>query len=420
MSGPFAGLTVVEVGQFVVVPVCAMHLADGGAEVIKIEPIRGDAYRKSHPVVPGESRQFMAKNRGKQSLGLALGAPGARDVVERLVAMADVLLVNISPAAITKHGLGYEDVRAINPRLIYGGASAFGYRGADADLPGMDGVAQARSGLIFSFGAERDGVPHHSEVMAADYAASMLLFGGVVSALYARERTGLGQKVEVSLLGGALALQGNALVHLDAQDTWRREFIDETLPMMRTAGGSLAELDAARDHLRPDKVSTRQVMHRVVRTKDGYLAIGAGSDGAKASVYAVTGVEPTGDSGELLRRLDEAFVAEVTAHWVSALRERGVPAAELRHVDEMLFDEHCIDEGLILADEHPALGRYRALGPPFRLSGTPMAPAPPSPAFASHSSSILRRLGYSTDEITELVDTSAVAVSGASSGVRGR
>lgn len=419
-AGPFAGLTVVELGQFVVVPVAAMQLAHGGARVIKVEPPGGDNYRRSHPVVGDESRHFLAKNRGKESISLRIGAPGVDEVLRRLFARADIVLSNLSPAALARHGLDYESVRAANPRVVYGTVSAFGHVGPEAPLPGMDVVAQARSGLLLALGAESaDGLPVHSEVQAADYATSLLLLSGLATALYVRERTGEGQKVEVSLLAGGMALQGNSLHHLEDHDDWRVGFLEDDLPRLRREGRSPSEIGARREELRPDK-GIHRTTYRVVRTADSYLAVGAGSPQARLRFYEACGVaydDDPGRAGELRAALDAALVARPTSHWLEVLGAADVPVAEVRHVEELLFDEHVAAEGLVVDVEHELVGRYRALGAPIRLSGTPFVADRPSPTFARHTREVLSELGFSSAEVEALLASgSAVARGGAAPG----
>ncbi|MHA6616344.1 CaiB/BaiF CoA transferase family protein [Pseudonocardia sp. DLS-67] len=411
MTGPFHGITVVEFGQFVVVPFCAQLLADGGARVIKVEPPAGDAYRSGPaPLAPGETRQFLVKNRGKQSIAIDLGHPRAQPVVHRLVELADVVLVNLSPAAVRRRGLDYESVAARNPRLVYGAVSAYGHVGPEAGLPGMDVVVQARSGLMSSLAAEVDGLPHHSEVQAADYSTAMLLFGGIAAALYARERTGRGQKVETSLLGGALALQNNSLAHVHEADDWRREFVEDRLPQLRAAGAGLAEIERVRRALRPD-APIHTAHYRTFRTADGAIAVGAGSPSARARLAEVTGLDEDAlqtDPDASRAGLAALLVTRTSAEWIADLRAREVPVAEVRHVDEMLFDPHLEAEGLVADHDHESVGRYRGLGAPLRMSGTPFAAGAASPPFARHTNALLTELGFDDAEAAALRDCGAV------------
>ncbi|TCP56431.1 formyl-CoA transferase/CoA:oxalate CoA-transferase [Tamaricihabitans halophyticus] len=416
MSGPFAGITVVEFGQFVVVPFCAQLLADGGARVIKVEPPQGDGYRGwPDPLAPGLTRQFLIKNRGKESIAVNLGHSGASEVVDALISSADVVLANLSPAAMVRHGLDYPRIAKINPRIVYGTVSAYGAIGPEAGRAGMDVVVQARSGLVSSLGAERAGVPLHSEVQVADYAAAMLLYGGISSALFARTHTGKGQQVEVSLLGGALAVQNNALGHASDRDQWRTEFVTNHLPRLRGAGADKDEIGAARNQLRPDPPG-HTAHYRVFRTSDGYLAIGAGSLPARRRLVEAMGLAAelgTGDPAELGQQLDTALRQNTSRHWVNLLIDYDVPVAEVRHIDELLFDEHARAEGLIVDYEHPAAGSYRGLGPPIRLSDTPMTTSKPAPSFAADTLNLLAELGFPAAKRDSLC-TEGVVVDGSS------
>lgn len=411
MSGPFDGMTVVEFGQFVVVPFCAQMLADAGARVIKVEPPGGDGYR-SWPaqLARGETRQFMIKNRGKESVSVDLGNPASRQVVEALVKFADVVLVNLSPTAVARRGLDYETVARLNPGVVYGAVTAYGQVGAEASLPGMDVVVQARSGLLSSLGAERGGVPLHSEVQLADYSAALLLYGGIASALYVRERTGSGQRVDVSLLGGALTLQNNSLGHVHDRDDWRADFVGQRLPALRAEGVSGEVVEEERRRLRPDPPSHTS-HYRVFRTADGFIAVGAGSHGARRRLSQSIGVEEDlaeRDPAEFGHALESALVEMSSAEWVKRLVEAAVPVAEVRHIDELLFDPHVESEGLVADYDHPVVGRYRGLGSPIRMSATPMAPSGASPTFGFHSRRVLGELGLTEDEIDRLCTQGAV------------
>ena len=413
MSGPYAGLTVVELGQFVVVPFCAQLLADAGARVIKVEPLTGDSYRSwEDGLGETQSRQFLIKNRGKESVAVDLGHPDGAQVVRRLLEVADVVLVNLSPAAVRRRGLDYESVREVNPRIVYGAVSAYGHVGPEAPLPGMDVVVQARSGLLTSLGAERDGVPHHSEVQVADYASSLLLFGGIGAALYARERTGEGQEVTVSLLAGALAVQNNSLGHVHEHDGWRQRFVGEQLPAFRAEGADHARVEATRRAQRPD-APQHTAHYRVFATSDGYVAVGAGSPAARRRLCELVDLPeelPTADPAAFGELLATALRQRTTDDWVTALREAQVPVAPVRHVDELFFDEHVLAEGLLVDYDHPSVGSYRALGVPVRMGGTPWGGAPPAPELAGHTASVLTELGYTAAEISALAEQRAVRV----------
>lgn len=406
MAGPFSDLLVVEMGRFVSVPFCAQMLADGGARVVKIEPLEGDPYRSNHPIANRMSRQFIIKNRGKESLPLDFNDEDGRAVLDALLLRADVFLVNLSPKAVKRKQLDYESVAKLNSRLIYGSVSGFGRRGPDAELAGMDVVAQARSGLLTSLGAESEGVPLHSEVQAADYATSILLFSGVVSALYVRERSGCGQEVSVSLLGGALALQNNSIVHLEEHDHWREEFVTVGLPQVRREGGTPREMNALRDSMRID--ANRNTRHyRVFRASDGFVAVGAGSPATRSALRELLadGIDTPLD--EL--PIEEIFSTQTVSHWVSELRACDIPATSVHHIDEMVFDDHVLAEGLIVRIEDPDVGGVRVLTTPISLSETRFTTASPAPRFGEQAEDILSGLGFESDRIRDLFNRGVIS-----------
>ena len=405
MTGALDGITVVEFGQFVSVPFCGQLMADAGARVIKVEPPGGDAYRRSLELAPRESRQFAIKNRGKESVALDLAHPDAADVVRRLAGIADVVLVNMSPAAVARRGLDFASLSAHQPRLVHGLITGYGTVGPDAALPGMDVVMQAHSGLVAALGAESDGVPRHSEVQVADYASSLLLLAGVSMALLARDRTGRGQQVDVSLLGAALTVQNNQLSHVDAVDGWRAGFVADELPRLRRSGAGPDEIAAARAAHQPDRL--RLTGHyRVFGTADGAIAVGAGSPPTQERLAAIAGMPVerlrTGDE-DVRGELAALFVTRDSAEWIAALRAESIPCAQVRALDEVLADPHVEAEGLVADVEHPAIGRYRGLGTPIRFGDTPSDPTRPSPPFAAHTAAVLDELGFTPGETARLL-----------------
>src|SRR5207249_95387 len=280
---PFAGIEVVEFGQFIAVPSCAQVLSEGGAHVIKIESVEGDPVRQLAPLAPGETRHFLSRNRGKHSLPLDLRHPSAGRVVERLLGRADVVLTNFRPGLAAELGLDWPSLAPRFPRLVVGNVSAFGRRGPAAPLAGMDLVVQARSGLLAAGGNVSDGVPTGGENPVVDYMSAMTLAFGVASALLRR----------------ASAARGAALAIACGSPALRRAFI-------RAVGLSDDALD------RPIVDRPKEVEH--------YLA---------------------------LRRRVEAIVAtRTTADWQTTLEAAGVPAAGVKLPLELLDDEQPLANGM--------------------------------------------------------------------------
>jgi len=387
-TGPFLGITLVELGQFVVAPFCGQLLADGGAGVINVEPPTGDSYRTAQQIAPMESRQFLIKNRGKESIAISFGHLGPAPVLRRLLEAAEVVLVNLSPAAIARRRLDYDSVARINPRIVYGAATAYGQVGPEAPLPGMDIVVQV-----------------------ADYSSALMLFGAVAAALYHRERTGQGQRVDVSLLGSALALQNNSLAHVYGADEWRHDFVSTQLPALRAEGAGHARIEQVRRRLRPDAAALT-AHYRVFRTADGGVALGAGSPHARRRLIAETGVDgglADTDPDAFGTQLAAVLIERTTQEWVERMRAADVPVAAVRHIEELFFDEHVGAEGFMADYDHPTVGRYRGLGVPFRMSATPLSGrGRGSPVFAHHTEQILAELGFDVPARDALAGSGAV------------
>src|SRR5512139_166060 len=205
MSGPLAGVKVVELAQIMAGPTCGMLLADMGADVIKVEKIPGgdDSRGYAEPSVNGESAAFMAMNRNKRSIAVDLKTEGGKEVVRRLVAQSDVVTENYRKGTMEKLGIGYDALRALNPSLIYCSISGYGRTGPYADKGGFDLIAQGFAGIM-SITGEPGGPPAKSGTSIADINAGIFAALGIVSALFARQRTGRGQMVETSLMEAAI------------------------------------------------------------------------------------------------------------------------------------------------------------------------------------------------------------------------
>ncbi|HXH84517.1 MAG TPA: CoA transferase, partial [Candidatus Tectomicrobia bacterium] len=268
---PFAGIEVVEFGQFIAVPFCAQVLAEGGAHVVKVESLEGDPVRHLAPLAPGETRHFVSRNRGKHTLPLDLRHPGARAVIDRLLARADVVLTNFRPGFAAELGLDWPSLAPRFPRLVVGNVSAFGRHGPDAQRAGMDLVVQARSGLMAGMGRVVDGVPSGGESPIADYMCAMSLAFGVAAALLRRERTGRGGEVEVALLMAALVAQNNTMVRVHRVDGPAHAELRARLAALRAEGRPFAEQAALMPGTRtPGMIN---VYYRTYATKDAALAV---------------------------------------------------------------------------------------------------------------------------------------------------
>lgn len=417
---PFAGVTVLELGQFVAVPWAGQVLADGGAHVVKIEPPEGEPSRHIAPLAPGESRHFVIRNRGKHALPLDFRHPDAREILTALLARADVVLVNMRPGLAAELGVEYEQLSARHPRLIIGTVTAFGPRGPDAALAGMDMVVQARSGLMVTGGKMKDGLPTTGESPIADYMAATLLAFGVASALFRRERTGRGGRVDTSLLQSALALQNNLMVRVESVDGPRHAEFRDWLGEAR--GGGVAFVDQVERMPRNRPIAMAAVYYRTYATKDAALSVACGSPSLRRRFIAAVGhQDPALVAGQVadleahyaaLKRTVEATIASrTTGEWEAILTAAGVPGSRVALPLEILDDPQPAANAMLARQDHPVLGPITILGSPVHLDGGGFVPAPATPPFGSETREILAWAGFGERDVERLLAGGAVTTS---------
>ena len=421
MSGerPFEGIRVAEFGQFIAVPFCGQLLADGGAEVMKIEAPDGDPTRAFNPLAPGETRIFISRNRGKHSLPLHLSHADARPVIDRIVDWADVVLMNFRPGLAKRLGLDPDELLAAHPRLVIASVTAFGKRGPDASQAGMDIVLQARTGLMAANGRVIDGRPAPGDPLSTDYMCAMTLSFGVASALPRRERTGRGGIVDTSLMHAAMALANNQLVRSEEHDRPVHEAALARLEEQRARHAPYEEQAAALPSARAHAMS--MVYFRTFETADQAIAVACGSPGMRARFAALLGIVDPGlgiaslDTPEWethyirLRDQVEALIrAEPAETWVARLQAEGIPVAAVRFPIELFDDEQAHANAMFHDMEHPTAGRIRVVGPPVALDREGFRPSPPTPALGSESERILADLGYDAEAIKALIASGIV------------
>jgi crotonobetainyl-CoA:carnitine CoA-transferase CaiB-like acyl-CoA transferase len=413
---PFDGVTVLELGQFVAVPWAGQVLADGGAHVIKIEPPEGEPSRHIAPLASHESRHFVIRNRGKHSLPLDLKHADARVILDALLDRSDVVLINMRPGLAAELGIGYEQLAPRHPRIIVGSVTAFGPRGPDAALAGMDMVVQARSGLMVTGGKMSNDLPTTGESPIADYMAAALLAFGVASALYRRERTGRGGRVDTSLLQSALALQNNLMVRVEKVDGPRHADFREWLGEARRGGVPFVEQAERMPRNRPAAMAA--VYYRTYATKDAALAVACGSPSLRRKFIAALGHEDAALAGGVadvnahyatLKRSVEATVASrTTEEWQAHLARAGVPASRVALPLEILDDAQPAANEMFARQDHPALGPLTVFGPPVRLDADGFVAGPPTPPFGSEARAILEWAGFGPSDVDRLLAGGAV------------
>lgn len=383
-SQPFADVRVVEFGQFVSVPFCAQLLAEGGAEVLKVEPLAGDGTRLMKPLAPLETRTFISRNRGKRSLPLALRSPAAKPVVDALLGWADVALMNFRPSLGPQIGLDEETLRRRFPRLISGNVTAFGKRGPEAALAGMDTVVQARTGLMAANGRVIDGRPAPGDPVSADYMAAMSLAFGIAAALLRRERTGKGGSVDVSLMQAAMTLANSQLTRSEAEDAEAHAEALARLGDQRRRGASYSEQAAAMTSARPLPLS--MVYLRTYDTADAPIAIACGSRSLRVKFLGVLGLEdaaldanypPKGHYDALMREAEACMRQRTAAEWTALLNAAGVPVAQVRFPSRCSTTSRCAPTACCIACRTPPPATSPCWRRRWPSTATASAPAPP-------------------------------------------
>ena len=416
MPGPLDGIKILEFTQIIAGPFGGMLLADMGADVIKVEPLEGEPWRLALQFIPGESKTYMSLNRGKRSLPLDLTTQVGLKIIHDMVAEIDIVIVNARPDVPANLGIDYDTLSAINPDLIYCDNTAFGRQGPDSYRPGYDLIIQAMSGLMAAEGKIRDGVPQLITATAvADYATGVAIAWGVCAALYHRERTGRGQRIDTSLLATGLAVQTGGFMQIDAVDRERREEFLTVLEALREAGATYEEIDE-QHQLMMNPFRRGNIYYRTYQAKDGALAVACLSDRLRRRVADVLEIEdprfgPGFDpmapqvldlSDELVKQAEVLFLEKTVDEWLETFDAVGVPAGPVRYIQELLEDEQVKANGLVVDLEHALAGPVKMVGPMIQMSETPLEARTASPALGEHTDDILLAMGYSTDEIVAL------------------
>ena len=388
------GIRVVDFSHFIAGPFATMILADMGAEVIKIEaPGRGDDLRRYPPVHPDlrHGAPFLWTNRNKRSLAIDLKSAEGGAIARELVATADVVVENFSTGVMERFGLDYESCRKVRPEIIYCSVSAYGRDGAFADRLGFDPIAQIESGFVSMNGyADREGVRALSPVM--DISTAMMACNAVLGALVARERSGLGQAIEVSLFDNAVLMTGYAtLQHLFSGANPQRQ--GNTSPDTCPSGVFQAADCAFYINCGNDKIFQRLMSQVIDR-----------ADLASADIYA-TGPDRIRRRDELFAILGEAFARQPWSHWQARMRAAGVPCGQMRTIGEAIRSPEARERRLVTRIPHEGVGWVPNVALPIRYSRTPVVDPVAAPAVGQHTREVLRDLlGYDDDRLARLAE----------------
>jgi CoA:oxalate CoA-transferase len=404
MQRPLTGIRVIGLEQYMSAPYCTMLLADAGAEVIKIErPGRGDPRRSIPPYATNEEGQrvaggFIGYNRNKKSLTLNLRAEIGRQILKDLVRCSDVIVENLRPGAVDKMGLGYEELKKVNPRLIYGAISGFGrlegHTGPYAQRPAFDIVAEAMSGVMNLVGFA-DKPPSWTIYGLADVYSGLVTAYGVMLALFMRERTGQGQFVDSAMLDNMLAL-------------------NERMVTFYSYTGESPERGRLK-HLYP---------RDAFRCQDGYLALNVpddiqwrrlcdamGREGLKNDPRTLDGTARAANA-DFIRPLIENWLADKTrAQAVALLEAQGVPSGPVYTAQDIFDDPHIAARDMLVTVDDPVAGPRKYARSPIHLSTAPEIPTGPAPQLGQHTRPILKDLlGYDEAEIERLAAEGVVAL----------
>jgi formyl-CoA transferase len=422
MAGPLEGVRILDCTEIIAAPYACALLSDMGADVLKVEPVGGEAWRLQNQFRPLESRSFMALNRGKRALAVNLRDARGQEIIHGLVRRSDVMVLNYRPDTPARLGIDYETVSALNPRLVYVWNTAFGRDGPHANRPGYDIIIQAYSGLMATLGGQRNGLPTTMPMALADIASALVVAWAVTSGLYARERTGEGQLIDTSLLGTAIALQPNRYFAIEELDRERMEEVRESVREARREATTYEELHArvteARMRREIPPETRGNIYYRTYQCRDGYVAVGCLSAALRAKFCGALGIEDPRYTGDpeyargspkfrevglrLAAEVEAKFAQRTVEEWLAYLDARGVPSGPLMFPEELWDDPQVRENGLIAQVEHPVVGKITTYGPPIRMSKTPLRPRSASPVLGADTDAVLSELGYTPDQAEAL------------------
>jgi crotonobetainyl-CoA:carnitine CoA-transferase CaiB-like acyl-CoA transferase len=389
---------VVELTEALAGPYCAMMLGDFGADVIKVERrVTGDQSRGwGPPFVGTESAYFLSANRNKRSLSLDYDHPLGAAILNRLLATADVFLINQrNPGSLKRRGLDPESVCARHPRLIYCAISGFGQSGPRSGLAGYDIIAQAQAGIM-SFTGEPEGEPVRYPIAIADMACGLYSTIGILAALLAREKTGVGQALDMALFDSQLTLLINAgSNYLNAGESPQRwgNAHPSIVPYQVFRAGDGRHFVAA--------IGTDALWLRLLRVIDATQTLGA-------DPRFLTNALRTKHRDALIPLLCGTFENAPADVWLSRMIAEDIPASAIQTAGEALHDPQALARGLIVEIQHPTLDVVRSIANPVRLSSTPVFYRLPPPLLGEHTREILHGLSYSSVEIDQAFKESAI------------
>ena len=397
MPGPIHGVKVLELAQIMAGPTCGLMLADLGAEVIKIEKIPGgdDTRRFLPPDINGEAAAFMMMNRNKRGMALDLKTKEGVEVFKRMVKQADVVVENFRKGTLEKLGVGYEELKKINPKIILCEISGYGRTGPYADKGGFDLIAQGMSGLMSITGESKGKPPMKVGAPVTDITAGILAATGVLAALVSRATTGVGQRVDTSLYEAGI-------VHT----YWQSAIASAT-------GVAPGPLGSAHPLTAP---------YQAFQTKDKWITVGASNQNTWLKLIDALGVKELQENEkfnsnanrmknltELTELLKKELVKKTAEEWLKLFDEKGLPCGPINTVTEMFEDPQTIERKMIVDVKNTKAGSFKAIGMPIKFSETKVEDTKESPTFGQHTKQILLDHGFKSEEIDSLMKQGVVS-----------
>lgn len=394
MPLPLEGVRVLDLTNVMAGPYCSMVLGDLGAEVIKLESLEGDSTRNFEPKVNDESYCFAVLNRNKKSIAVDLKAPEGRDIVLKLAARSEIVIENFRPGVVKKLGIAYDDLKQVNPALIYASMSGFGQTGPYGKKGGFDIIAQGMSGIMMMTG-HPGGRPAKVGIAMNDIACGVTTLYGILGAYIAKLRHGTGQYLETSLLEAGLAWS-----------IWEFGAF--------FGGGEMPTATGTRHR--------RSAPYQAYRSQDGYVTVGASGDKLWRAFVTQVVEQPRWledprfernplrvKNADALQELIEAiFITRPTAHWVEKLDAAGVPGGPVYTYDQTLADPQVQHRRMVHDIEHPKIGPMKTLGLPIKSNGELTQIRRPAPLHGQHTEEVLREAGFSGEQVRSLLAAGVV------------
>ncbi len=394
MKRALEGIRVLDIGQVMAGPFCAMLLCDMGADVIKVEPPPGDSTRRMAGAVGTDSPSFNAVNRGKRSIVLNFKTDEGKNVLRRLVGTSDVLIENYRPGVMYRFGLDFTALSSLNPRLVYASISGYGQTGPSGPKGGFDLVAQGVSGLMSIMG-EPERPPVKAGIPVTDLGAALFALSGILAALFNRNTTGCGQHIDTSLLEAGMALS-----------VWEAtEYF--------SGSGIPKPMGSAHRMIAP---------YQAVRCSDRYITLGTATDHLFRRLCIllerpewadhpdyIDNTARVQNRSELTTKIESIMAQKSSEFWLSVLEEQDIPCGPINNYEEIMNDPQVKARQMIVYADHPTLGRIKMLGSPVKMSSTPLVPNRRSPLLAEHTDQVLKEIGFMPDEIDELRQVGAIA-----------